>query len=287
MIGRGNDRIGGDKDFAALWQLEESEWFVQYSLRTTGLPRPDGPRDPRRATKRHWTNATGNTDEKWFGHTLEELREPVTRPATPAFARFHMDATLDIFESEGFGRDEITDFLWVELKMPDYAGHQWNMVSPEVGDVLRETDSQIAAANKSRRESHRQGRIRACDHGRSRPGTFRGDNRWLENQSARTGTRPHRRIWRRHRARHEQRRSTRYGRCRGRGVGRRGDHGIHRRLHDPTRTFRPISRSIWYRTTGSTNRFSRAPSPPSSCAKLRRDDFQSFGAQRVRRGPAQ
>jgi hypothetical protein len=46
-------------------------------------------------------------------------------------------------EEEGVGEDDLTDFVWIEMKMPDYAGHAWNVSSSEEEDVLRETDEQI------------------------------------------------------------------------------------------------------------------------------------------------
>jgi hypothetical protein len=68
----------------------------------------------------------------------------LVRPATPAFARFSADATLDVLDKERIGRDKLTDFFWIEMKTPDYAGHQWNMVRPEIGDVMLSVDRQVA-----------------------------------------------------------------------------------------------------------------------------------------------
>jgi hypothetical protein len=51
---------------------------------------------------------------------------------------------VDVMKSEPIGKDNLTDLLWLELKAPDYAGHAWNMLRPEQGDVLLEADRQIA-----------------------------------------------------------------------------------------------------------------------------------------------
>jgi hypothetical protein len=51
---------------------------------------------------------------------------------------------VDVLENEEFGRDDLTDFFWVEMKMPDFAGHAYNMIEPEEADVIHETDKQIA-----------------------------------------------------------------------------------------------------------------------------------------------
>jgi hypothetical protein len=37
----------------------------------------------------------------------------------------------------------VTDLVWIEMKMPDSAGHAWNMLNPEVEDVLVQTDAEI------------------------------------------------------------------------------------------------------------------------------------------------
>lgn len=144
MIGHGSLRAGGDKDVAVLWDREEQKWWTNekyYTLpsyvRTADLNRLSAYED--RLDERD-----GVTDGSWFGHTLQELRDPRLRPGTPAFARFTGDAVIAIMREESLGGDGITDLFWVELKMPDYAGHAWNMLGPEQADVLSETDRQIA-----------------------------------------------------------------------------------------------------------------------------------------------
>ena len=142
MLGQGSHREGTDPHVAVLWNHRDNSWS---SPETFTLPdylaEPDI--ETLESYERELDERDGVADGLWFGHTLEELREEVLRPATPAFVRLHGDATIDILQNEGFGRDAITDLLWVEMKMPDYAGHQWNMVAPEVGDVMAETDAQI------------------------------------------------------------------------------------------------------------------------------------------------
>jgi hypothetical protein len=143
MIGAGSGRDGGDKDIAVLWEAESDEWWINEDfyelppyLETTDLDTLEGYEqelDPRDGLK----------DGSWFGHTLEELQEPLIRPGTPAFVRFTGDAVVDVMENEGVGEDSITDMVWIEMKMPDYAGHAWNVTRPEQADVLHETDEQI------------------------------------------------------------------------------------------------------------------------------------------------
>ncbi|MGH2786367.1 MAG: alkaline phosphatase family protein [Actinomycetota bacterium] len=169
MIGQGAQRAGGDRDIAALWDIGEEEgtdegWWIAEDyyrlpahLSTTHFSRleryeasldsRDGLRDGM------WFGHTignpalderdGERDGKYFDRPLNEVAEPATRPGTPAFARFTGDAVVDVLRRESLGEDDITDLLWVEMKMPDYAGHLWNVISPEEGDVLSEVDRQI------------------------------------------------------------------------------------------------------------------------------------------------
>jgi predicted AlkP superfamily pyrophosphatase or phosphodiesterase len=144
MIGHGAQRDGGDQDIAALWEQEPGEWWINedYYRLPRGLESTDTARlesyeeelDPR----------DGLTDGTWFGHDLDYLRAPTVRPGHPAFVRFTGDAVVDMLRDEGIGTDDVTDFVWIEMKMPDFAGHAWNMINREQGDVLRETDRQLA-----------------------------------------------------------------------------------------------------------------------------------------------
>ena len=144
MIGHGAQREGGDKDLAALWEAEENKWWTNEdyytlpeSLATTDLATLE-------SYEEELDERDGVPDGLWFGNTLEALQEDTVRPGTPAFVRFTGDAAVDMLRDESIGTDDITDLMWVEMKAPDYAGHAWNMENPEVGDVLYETDRQLA-----------------------------------------------------------------------------------------------------------------------------------------------
>ncbi|MEA2434571.1 MAG: hypothetical protein QOG54_2028 [Actinomycetota bacterium] len=148
MIGHGAQRDGGDKDLAALWSPEENAWWINddfyelpKELQTTDI-----------ATLESYEEALdgrdGLDDGSWYGHTLDDIRAEsggalLVRPGTPAFVQFTGDAVVDMIRHEDIGTDDITDMVWIEMKMPDYAGHAWNMINREQEDVLRETDRQI------------------------------------------------------------------------------------------------------------------------------------------------
>jgi hypothetical protein len=64
-------------------------------------------------------------------------------PASSHFPRFTGDAVMQILRREGVGRDGMTDLFWIEMKMPDYGGHLFNMIGPEQEQVISEIDRQI------------------------------------------------------------------------------------------------------------------------------------------------
>ncbi|MGH2699343.1 MAG: alkaline phosphatase family protein [Actinomycetota bacterium] len=150
MIGHGAQREGADKDIAVLWEAVDpgtdeplNEWWVNKDYYELPSYLGETDLDTLESYEAELDERDGIADGMWFGKTLEDLRAPLTRPGTPAFVKFTGDAVVDVIRNEGLGRDEITDLFWVEMKMPDYAGHAWNMNGPEQADVLRETDRQL------------------------------------------------------------------------------------------------------------------------------------------------
>lgn len=178
MIGHGAQRAGGDKDLVALWEAEENKWWTNedyytlpQSLASTDLPTLE-------SYEKGLDGRDGVTDGLWFGHTLEELQEATVRPGTPAFVRFTGDAAVNMLRDEDIGTDDVTDFMWVEMKAPDFAGHAWNMENSEVGDVLYETDRQLARFKRTLDEKVGEGNYViavSADHGQQPiPETYGG-----------------------------------------------------------------------------------------------------------------
>lgn len=148
MIGHGALRDGADKDIAVLWEVERNELWANEDF----WEFPDYLEPTDLATLESYEESLdpqdGLPDGLWFGHTLEELQEKRTRPGTPAFVEFTGDVVVDVMRNEGIGEDDVTDMFWVEMKMPDFTGHLWNMLGPEEAAVLTETDAQIARFKK-------------------------------------------------------------------------------------------------------------------------------------------
>jgi predicted AlkP superfamily pyrophosphatase or phosphodiesterase len=154
MIGHGAQREGGDKDIAVLWEARDendeplNEWFVNEDYYELPSYLQEADLETLESYEEQLDGRDGLDDGTWYGKTVEELQEPLIRPGTPAFVRFTGDAVIDVMRNEKIGADDITDMFWVEMKMPDYAGHAWNMLYAEQEDVMRETDRQIARMKK-------------------------------------------------------------------------------------------------------------------------------------------
>ncbi|MGH2777484.1 MAG: alkaline phosphatase family protein, partial [Actinomycetota bacterium] len=150
MIGHGAQREGGDKDIAVLWEAVDpgtdepvNEWWTNEDFYELPSYLAETDLETLEAYEQELDERDGLADGTWFGKTLEQVQEARTRPASPAFVKFTGDAVVEVIEREKLGRDDVTDMFWVEMKMPDYAGHAFNMNGPEEADVLRETDEQL------------------------------------------------------------------------------------------------------------------------------------------------
>ncbi|MDQ3985995.1 MAG: alkaline phosphatase family protein [Actinomycetota bacterium] len=143
MIGAGAGRVGGDKDVAALWDVEIEDWWINEEYYEFPKAARTNDLDELESYERRLDPRDGLKDGDWFDHTLEELQEDKVRPGTPAFVRLTGDVVVETMREAAVGRDDLTDMFWVEMKMPDFAGHLWNVEFAEQADVLRETDNQI------------------------------------------------------------------------------------------------------------------------------------------------
>ncbi len=158
MIGHGAQREGGDKDIAVLWEAQDleadeavSEWWINEDYYELPEYLEETDISTLEAYEEQLDPRDGLVDDTWYGHTVEQFQDPengLLRPGSPAFVRFTGDAVIDVMRNEKVGRDDITDMFWVEMKMPDYAGHAWNVINAEQEDVIRETDRQIARMKK-------------------------------------------------------------------------------------------------------------------------------------------
>jgi len=84
-----------------------------------------------------WEAAHG----QWMGH---DIASPDAVSHSALFPKFEADALVAMIENEPVGADEVTDLLLVNLKAPDFVGHQYGPDSPEMRQTLAEQDRQLA-----------------------------------------------------------------------------------------------------------------------------------------------
>jgi len=134
MVGHGAALEGGDKDIVAIksgesWGTNE-EFYSLPPYVNTEVEGPEGDLD---AVDR----ADGEADGRWQGHAVAPL------DGSPAFPPWQNTVVQALLEGERFGRDETTDLFYLNYKSPDRAGHTWNMIAPEQGDVVEAVDEAL------------------------------------------------------------------------------------------------------------------------------------------------
>ena len=140
MLGPGALYEGDERDVAVLWDHGRETFTTNgnhYKL-PSYLPGPEVFR--RRMLEADVTD--GAIDGQWRGNDLST--ETFSYTGSPAFASYQGDVALEILRREPIGRDRLTDLFFVEMKTTDVAGHVWNMLGAETGEVLRAQDRFLA-----------------------------------------------------------------------------------------------------------------------------------------------
>jgi predicted AlkP superfamily pyrophosphatase or phosphodiesterase len=141
MMGKGARFAGGDHDVAILWDREEFDFRTNeeaYRL-PTYLPEADA----LDTLLEELDARDGARDGRWMGNDLFS-GDTFILPGTPAFVDLQSEVLARLFRHEPIGRDDVSDFLFVEMKSTDYAGHIWNMRKPEVREVLKAQDRMLS-----------------------------------------------------------------------------------------------------------------------------------------------
>ena len=139
MIGKGAETPGADKDDAVWLDIETNEWTTNTDHYR--LPRSLNEAGDLDDYVDELDAADGEVDDAWLDHEILGERDRLEE--TPAFIRYHTDAMLNMIESEGYGEDAVTDFVFTNYKQIDRVGHYFNMASEEVHASLVETDRQL------------------------------------------------------------------------------------------------------------------------------------------------
>ena len=133
MLGHGGELARADRDIAAL--AVGGKWTTD--KRYYRLPAYVNRRSEPDAHVLDVDRRDGRIDGLWRGHEIEPL------DTTPAFAPWENAAVEEVMSREGFGKDRVTDLVYLNYKTPDAAGHRWNMESAEVRDAVASVDSSI------------------------------------------------------------------------------------------------------------------------------------------------
>jgi predicted AlkP superfamily pyrophosphatase or phosphodiesterase len=164
LLGRGASLRGGDKDLALFgdhgsgW-VSDARYYRKPSYVNVETPGP-------RAFVPRLDRRDGRADGRWRGHDLSST----DIGNTPAAATWEIRTATAVMEREGFGADRLTDLMYLHFKSPDHVGHRWNMISPEMHDVLRSVDSAIAELVRWLRENIGEGGFVVAvtaDHGQT------------------------------------------------------------------------------------------------------------------------
>jgi hypothetical protein len=135
MLGHGASLPGGDRDIAVI--IDQQENFVTgedyhevppYFADVPGLD----------AAVRTVDLEDGKLDNAWMGHEI--LDDPRARRDTPVWILHQTQLIKALLGRESFGSDEITDLFFTNYKQIDEAGHNWNLINPEMRESLRYSD---------------------------------------------------------------------------------------------------------------------------------------------------
>ena len=138
MMSHGANWPGGDKDLAVfLNTAEKYETNPDLYYAPEGLEKVPGLKD----AIREIDLLDGERDKSWMGH--EVLNSKRYRRDTPVWVLHQTNILKALIEREGFGADDVTDLLFTNYKQPDEAGHNWNMLAPEVAQTVEYTDAEL------------------------------------------------------------------------------------------------------------------------------------------------
>jgi hypothetical protein len=174
MLSHGSQWGSGDRDIAAVREVvgaetlgaEGFEWnltpvlqpFYEFPEYLNDVP---GFEDDVRAVDA----ADGAIDGRWRENDIAPLLSGFD---TPARIPYQERVLEEMIRREAFGRDGVTDLLFVNFKMIDYISHVWTVNSPEMQDAVREQDRQLEVLVDSLNETVGEGEwafVLTADHG--------------------------------------------------------------------------------------------------------------------------
>lgn len=160
MIGHGAQFPGGDNDIAikinADGRVATNRSFYSLPDSAVDVPGLD-------EAIRTLDSDDGAIDSRWFDRTLDDISK-----GTPAWTMYQTMISEQIVTREGFGRDAVPDLFFTNYKQLDLAGHEYNMVNPEVRSSLEYTDAELPKLKTILNQVAGRGRwvmVVTADHG--------------------------------------------------------------------------------------------------------------------------
>lgn len=87
----------------------------------------------------------GKADHEWMGHDLRQLD---IQRHSPVWELYQTRLLKALVAGDDYGSDGVTDLLFVNYKEIDDAGHNWNMLNPEMRSTLRYADQSLAGIER-------------------------------------------------------------------------------------------------------------------------------------------
>jgi Type I phosphodiesterase / nucleotide pyrophosphatase len=139
LVGHGSYIKGGDKDIVFMntpggsFQTNPLYYDMpEYATRVPGLE------DYAQLVDR----ADGRADGLWLRNDVLETSAADLRD-TPAWTLHQTDIAIEVMERQGFGDDDFTDLFFLNYKQVDGVGHRWNMLEPEVREIVEYADAEL------------------------------------------------------------------------------------------------------------------------------------------------
>jgi hypothetical protein len=132
LVGRGACLVGARKVIAASYGGPDGGWETNPACYT--MP----PALENFVGRRVWEAAGGT----WLGHNIATASR---FRASALYQKFEGEALLAVVSDSSVGADELTDFVFVNMKGPDYTAHMHGPDSAELRETLAELDRQMTA----------------------------------------------------------------------------------------------------------------------------------------------
>ena len=136
MLGHGAYLEGADNDIAVMDQLGGLDFRTNPEF--YGLPGYLRNRDGMQEVADELDQKDGEADGLWLGNQILPLDGRIR--FTPAWNVYQMQKLEQLIVNEDLGIDDMPDLFYTNFKSTDLAGHEWNMLEPEVQQDLAAQD---------------------------------------------------------------------------------------------------------------------------------------------------